>query len=316
MRLATQLLALPTSILLLITSHTFARAPEHDAVSPPWPYNLPPHVMYWPEDPPDRRRGLEVVEEHFRLGRTPVGVMKMSEDEGEKFYMEYWRFEGELGEGQTPLGISEGDTSGLRRRDVEEEEALAANASAILRFRPPFMLHGEGSSSGSAELRFRDSKRALAALSKRDFTCPTGTSDCSSIGYEGSCCTTGEVCFEIEDTGLGPVGCCPAGATCGGTITNCDAPNTACSAELGGGCCIPDYACVVGGCEYLIFPGRLRICTNNIQVLSIPLWWSRLSLPRFSRLHLLRLPRLLQYVLNLVLRVSAEAAARLIEFAP
>ncbi|KAH6712810.1 hypothetical protein BKA61DRAFT_484723 [Leptodontidium sp. MPI-SDFR-AT-0119] len=253
MRLTTSFLSLPTSILLLIASHTTAHSPSADQSSSPsieqWPYNLPPHVKFWPEDPPSRRRDLEAIEEHIRLGRKPVGVMKMSDDDGEKFYMEYWQFEGELE--QTGLFEPQTPNTALRRRDkLDEEETLSGNETLIMQFKPPFMLHTE-SAFTAEELKAREILNAagvLAALEKRDFTCPTGTSDCSGIGFPGSCCTTNEVCFKITDTGLGRVGCCPAGASCGGTITTCDAPNTPCSAALGGGCCIPNFSCVEGGC--------------------------------------------------------------------
>lgn len=247
-----QLLALPASILLLLASNASAQAlkPEQDPAQ--WRAD-----SAWPEAASIRRRA---VEEHLRLGRKPVGVVKMSDDPGEKFYLEYWHFEGDSEQKQMPMGGRDGSSSsGLGRRDVdreeeeEEQKRLAANSSAVLHFRPPFVLHTDDSSQvGSAELRLRDSKRALAALQKRGFTCPTGTSSCANIGFPGSCCTTNEACFEIEDTGLGPVGCCPAGATCGGTIDFCDAPNTACSSALGGGCCILNYLCVKGGCEFLL----------------------------------------------------------------
>ncbi|KAF8863626.1 hypothetical protein BDZ45DRAFT_798207 [Acephala macrosclerotiorum] len=252
MRLDSSILALPASILALIALHTTsALSAEEDQSPKQWPYNLPPHVKYWPEDPPNRRRDLEAVEEHLRMGRSPVGVMKMSTDEGEKFYMEYWQFEGEIGQ----TGILRAPSSSLRRRDQGEEARLLANASAELLFRPPFMLHTEDSNAWSYEdlkarraLEARNAAEALAMLEKRGFTCPTGTADCSSIGYPNSCCATSETCFAITDTGLGPVGCCPTGTTCGGTITTCNAPNTACADNLGGGCCIPNYVCAGVGC--------------------------------------------------------------------
>ncbi|KAI9739402.1 MAG: hypothetical protein M1818_005090 [Claussenomyces sp. TS43310] len=63
-----------------------------DPTTPPWPYNLPPHVKYWPEDLPHRRRDLEAVQEHIAAGHVPVGVRKMGVDEGEKFWPYYWSF--------------------------------------------------------------------------------------------------------------------------------------------------------------------------------------------------------------------------------
>ena len=176
----------------------------------------------------------------------------MSADEGEKFYMEYWQFGGELEQSE----LSDTTTS-LRIRDEEEEARLLANASAVLSFRLPFALHSEdGSDPLSYEdlrarkaIEGRNAAAVLAMLDKRDFVCPTGTANCSAINYPNSCCSTSETCFAIQDTGFGPVGCCPNGSTCGGTISACSAPNTSCDDSLGGGCCIPNYVCAGVGCK-------------------------------------------------------------------
>ncbi|KAK0104021.1 hypothetical protein ONS96_005126 [Cadophora gregata f. sp. sojae] len=261
MRLTPSILSLPTSILLLIVSHTSAhtssnpdsetKAPSQSENTAQWPYNLPPHVKFWPEDPPSRRRDLEAIEEHIRLGRKPVGVMKMSDDEGEKFYMEYWQFEGELE--QKGLLETRSESSVLRRDSSLQKDGLQGNESTVLQFMPPFLLHTENTA-GAEDLkardlvRGRDAARVLAALQARDFTCPTGTNSCSMPMSPTSCCATDEVCFSIPDTGLGVVGCCPAGAQCAGAVTQCDAPNTPCPSILGGGCCIPGFSCVAGGC--------------------------------------------------------------------
>jgi hypothetical protein len=252
MRRNLNILALPASILALLALHTTSVLSAEDDQSPKqWPYNLPPHVKYWPEDPPNRRRDLEAIEEHIRLGRSPVGIMKMSADEGEKFYMEYWQFEGEIGQSNI-LGES---SISLRKGDEDEEARLLVNTSAILSFRPPFMLHTEESTYGDLRARRTlEARNALAILEKRQFACPTGTADCSSIGESNYCCATGETCFSIQDTGLGPVGCCPTGSTCGGTVTTCNSPNTPCADSLGGGCCIPNYVCAGIGCECFELP--------------------------------------------------------------
>lgn len=161
----------------------------------------------------------------------------MSEDEGEKFYMEYWQFSSDSSQ---PL-----QTSPLRARD--SEEVMLSNGSMVMAFQPPFALHTENEV-GHMDLRARGAA-VLALLEKRAFLCPVGTLDCSAIGYPNSCCSTSESCFMIQDTGLGPVGCCPKGSSCGGTITNCNTPNTPCAANLGGGCCIPNYVCEGVGCK-------------------------------------------------------------------
>jgi len=126
----------------------------------------------------------------------------MSPDEGEKFYMDYWQFEGDLEQSELwKTGTS------LRARDDEEEARLLANSSAVIAFRPPFALHREDRSatSGFEDLRAREvvegrhSAAVLAMLTKRGFQCPTGTANCSGAGYPNSCCPTTEFCYAIKE---------------------------------------------------------------------------------------------------------------------
>jgi hypothetical protein len=253
MQLNLKILNLPASLLFLLASHIISTNAAQGNQSPAQlQWNPPIQAKRWPADSPQRRRQLEAVQEHLRLGRSPVGVLKMSDDEGEKFYMEYWQFEGELEESW----LSDASTS-LRARDEEEEARLLANSSAIVSFRPPFAFHRED---GSSPLSFEDLKARkgiegrnaadfLAVLERRGFVCPTGTADCSGISQPNYCCPTTETCFAIQDTGLGPVGCCPNGSTCGGTISGCNAPNSPCDDSLGGACCIPNYVCAGVGCK-------------------------------------------------------------------
>jgi hypothetical protein len=207
-----------------------------------WPLNLLSKLQ-WPGASANRdMEGVNGGESR------PLGVMKMSDDEGEKFYVEYWQFGGN--KPQSPAMLNMASSPSLRRRDEEERALLQANAS--ISYRPAFALHTEHDFHIS-DLRARG-KEVLALLQNRQFSCPTGTSSCSAIGYPNSCCATDESCFLITDTGLGPVGCCQSGATCGGTITTCDAPNTACpdnngGSYTGGGCCIPNYVCAGVGCK-------------------------------------------------------------------
>jgi hypothetical protein len=245
MRLDSKLLGLPASILLLIASHSdIVLASDHEKAAARWPFNLLSNLKYWPE--PATNRQAEAISKDVENTGKPLGVMKMSDDEGEKFYMEYWQFEVNTQQ-QSPL-LSTASISPLRTRDEKEEGRLLANASMPISYRPPFALHTETDFS-KQDLRARGAV-ALALLQNRDFTCPTGTSSCSAIGYPNSCCATSETCFKIQDTGLGPVGCCASGTSCGGTITNCDAPNLACPDSLGGGCCIPNYVCAGVGCKF------------------------------------------------------------------
>ena len=228
MRLDT-MLSLPASILLLVATRFISAKGLEGHGSPG--LHLETSEEGTLEHNVLRRR---VVEEHLRMGRSPVGVMKMPADANQKFYMEYWQFE-EDSTG-TPLQSS-------RPRDNDEARILS-NGSMAIPYRAPFALHVNY----GTDLKARAAE-VLAILEKRDFICPTGYAACTAIGFPNSCCAADENCFKIQETGLGPVGCCPRGETCGGTITNCNSPNTPCAQSLGGGCCIPNYVCQGVGCK-------------------------------------------------------------------
>ncbi len=170
----------------------------------------------------------------------------MSDDEGEKFYLDYWTF--------GPMSSNDvlEDHSGEKRNHDEEGRATRGlNCTIIERAMPPFLLHSASNSviAGnmlSRYIRFPISQRS--SFHRRDFQCPSGTSNCASINRPSSCCAEGQTCQLIQDTGLGDVGCCAAGETCGGSLSECAADYTDCPNYPGGGCCIPGYACVSGGC--------------------------------------------------------------------
>lgn len=109
-------------------------------------------------------------------------------------------------------------------------DAVPLNASIATQ---PFALHYES---------FR---RSPGSLFRRDGTCPSGYSACTSINQPNSCCPNGNTCITVQDTGNGPVGCCPAGETCGNTISGCDTSQgySSCPNSDNKGCCIPGYAC-------------------------------------------------------------------------
>lgn len=259
MHLLQNFIALPPSLLLLLVSNASPSQAANDNQSPEqWLYNRPPHVKYFPEDPPHRRRDLEEIQEHISAGHAPVAVKKMSVDESEKFFPEYWGFQdygNQYAMFKEPSGRAAGNA--LRKEFEGEEAILLVNASAPLSFRPAFVVHKTQEKSlnkrdtpAIAALGLRNAAAALALLEKRDFQCPTGTFPCNQISAPNLCCATGEVCFTIPDTGLGTVGCCPSGASCSGSIT-CAAGNTPCGSKMGGGCCIPGYVCAGIGCESL-----------------------------------------------------------------
>ena len=235
------LFSLPASLLLLISS-TPAHISAHD---PQWPYNLPPHAKYYPEDEHLVRRDLNIQE---RLAyQMPAGMQKMSGDEGEKFLMTYWRFEfPDPEEGGQRITIPQN-----RRKAAESINAnIETNVTLLHPLLPPFLLHtdDEQISFNSRFLRFP--RGILPSLEKRGFQCPAGTTDCQSADRPNSCCANGETCQLITDTGLGDVGCCGQGQTCSGKVTTCDAGYTSCPNNPGGGCCIPGYSCVDIGCEF------------------------------------------------------------------
>jgi hypothetical protein len=167
------------------------------------------------------RRNVEIISQ---LAETPVqGVRKMSGDEGEKFFLDYWQFVDNV------QGISEREFDDDRLDDDMPDLFLERSYP----LQPPSLL---------SDLH--------NPLHVRDFKCPTGTYGCTSIGRPNICCGAGQTCESVHDTGSGDVGCCPSGQTCSGQIGSCRSGYTACSEGLGGGCCIPGYECVPGGCKY------------------------------------------------------------------
>ncbi|CAI7673681.1 unnamed protein product [Penicillium pancosmium] len=191
------------------------------------------------DEDPILRRHAEI---EARFADSPIqGVRKMSEDEGEKFFFEYWQFEQALE--STTGNLSSGAKMESRSlgQDWDEETGSSPVEGQVLArshlLTPSF--------SGIADPGFD-----LHNLFGRDFKCPTGTNACLSINRSDRCCGTGDTCEVIQDTGHGTVGCCPKGQSCSGRIGSCQSGYTACSKALGGGCCIPGFACVEGGCAY------------------------------------------------------------------
>lgn len=242
----TSLLTLPTSLLALLTLIPPTR-------SQPWPYNLPPHEKYFPEHEQYIKRNLEIQQK--LVAASPAGVRKMSNDEGEKFYMEYWQF----GDQDVPILEShDKDTNTLRSRVSSTSVGNLSIATPLL---SPFAPHSDNQQPSWLLPRMFG-----RSLFERDFQCPSGTTSCTSIGQPDSCCQTGETCITVQDTGYGPVGCCPSGETCANEIIGCDtaAGYTSCPGTSNGGCCIPGYTCQGVGCMLYSFPSRSQP-TNFFQ---------------------------------------------------
>lgn len=214
----------------------------------------------------DDQSGSVSVERHnaeiiSQLAEKPVqGVRKMTDDEGEKFFLDYWRFvdnaQGislsgrEAGDHNATMGDAESDAA--QNQNKFDEELPAVFLARTYPFRPSFLSSGSDANlEGSWESS--NSNSNSNSLQPRNFKCPTGTYGCTSINRPNRCCRAGETCELVSDTGSGDVGCCPSGETCSGIVGYCQAGYTACSDTLGGGCCIPGYDCVPGGCECIDF---------------------------------------------------------------
>ena len=203
-----------------------------------WPYNLPSDANYSPEDEPIMRK-RELAQERLQNERV-VGVKKMSLDEGEMFFPEYWTFESDV----APNGAL------IRRRHWDDGfDALDeySNTSTPQTLWPVFALHTDEQISQNPLSRRFFPEHFRRQLEKR-FQCPSGTSACTSIDRPNVCCATDETCVLASNTGLGDAGCCPDGETCGNTVSSCQSGYTSCPNNPGGGCCIPGSACLDTGC--------------------------------------------------------------------
>ncbi|KFY26214.1 hypothetical protein V493_04224, partial [Pseudogymnoascus sp. VKM F-4281 (FW-2241)] len=258
MQLLHFLLAFPPSLLLLSSHATSAHAHNNGAAVPPPAHLLEPQLV----------QKREAIAARIGAGTKPVKVRKMTEDEGEMFFNEYWGFdarEEEEGEQQGAAGEVVGDDDvslRLRREYQDEDDSAPGNSSAVFPFRPAFAIHEASSSTppslSKAQAHHQRSSRVLAALLKRAFQCPTGTTACTSISQPNYCCASSESCVSITDTGLGPVGCCPAGQSCTGGITNCAPGQATCPQSLGGACCVAGFECFDVGCVSTVVVTSIR----------------------------------------------------------
>lgn len=220
---------LPESLLALLLLQL--TRPATAEPQPAWPHNLPGHLKYFPENEAHMKRSLS-VQERLERGERPIGVRKMSEDEGEMFFLDHWIFAGDT------------------ERDIHPEPQQQQNGNlSISEFSSPLRPLADINSPDFFGRFIARSGLALH-LKRDDFKCPAGTSDCSSIGAPNSCCGSGSTCISIKDTGLGSVACCASGTTCEGTIScNEAAGYSSCPGSENGGCCLPGYACRDVGCK-------------------------------------------------------------------
>ena len=214
------LLALPASLLTLVASSTV------HAQELAWPYNLPRTVKYYPEDEKLIKRDAEI--QKTLAWQAPLGMSKMSDEEGEKFFLHYWDFG------------TQDELVGARCEGYD-------NSSTVSPLRPAIARH-----SNHDRTRFNLFRRNIFA---RDFKCPANTFSCTDVGQDDLCCTTGETCVSTSEG----VGCCPAGQTCGDEIKECTGGYTSCPNSPNGGCCVPGATCAGTGC---VFFGTETITTT------------------------------------------------------
>ncbi|KAF3011970.1 hypothetical protein E8E15_002942 [Penicillium rubens] len=103
-----------------------------------------------------------------------LGVKKMSDDEGEKFFLDYWSFGNDSSSGN----ITEGHVS-------DDGFSPARFVAQSYPFAPSYSLGTDGD---SQFLPWENSHSANNLLEKRDFKCPAGTWACTSIGRSDRCC--------------------------------------------------------------------------------------------------------------------------------
>lgn len=231
MRLPAAFLAFLPSLFVLISKCTNQR-PERQ-----WPYNLPSRIKYFPEDEALVRR--ETVAEKRIQEQPPRGVRKMSFDEGEKFFLDYWSFETSFNSSRT------------ESEDPRDFEELPGHDDTTLPFlQPPFSVHLSHQATQKLAIlpRLVQYPDLGSLFVKRDYACPSGTSNCASIDRPNSCCPVGETCQIVQGNALGDVGCCADGQTCLGSVSQCQNGYTSCPNNPGGGCCVPGYQCDAIGC--------------------------------------------------------------------
>ena len=183
------------------------------------------------------------------------GVRKMSADEGEMFFPDYWtphsqaRREEEWWSSQRVDAGVENQLLELPTGNSTDNSSLLPPAQAAyavheLSTAQPFSHHHHPLRLDFLLLLHR---RALP-LSKRDFQCPGGTSACTGIDRPNSCCPANYSCKALTGSPDGDVGCCAEGTDCGTAISECAADQTTCPGDQGGGCCLPGYTCAGVGC--------------------------------------------------------------------
>ena len=165
----------------------------------------------------------------------PTAIKKMPPDQGAKFYPHYVAFpDTDNDDSRIFLAARSRTWHNISSLNLDQISPLAPFAPHLLRDISPNPLR--------------------RSLQERQWACPSDTHSCDAIGYPNSCCWEGTTCMVVPDTGLGPVGCCPEGARCGGGVDECGEGGTECPSELGGGCCFRGWECAGVGCKSQLSP--------------------------------------------------------------
>ena len=239
----------PTSLLLFI-----ATAPTvTQAVDIPWPFGLRPFSRSKSEH--ESLTGRDGTAITHSMTQVPIAVRKMSGDQGEMFFPEYWQFGTEANSARE-LELDRRRPTPRSLRPLADEPTVKdwANASMPQPLQAPFALHHHQLATGPILNRLLRSPGAIFARANPTFACPGGTSACTSINRPYSCCAAGLVCRLTTDTGQGDVGCCEPGQDCGEEVSGCPAGDLLCPDSLGGGCCIPGSVCDGVGCKLTVRP--------------------------------------------------------------
>ena len=266
----------PASLLLFIaTAPTVTQADEN-----PWPFGLRPFSRT--KSGHESLTGRDGTAIPHPMAQVPIVVRKMSGDQGEMFFPEYWQFEAETDRAPKPeLDRRKPTPRSLRPLEGTSTVEDWANASMPQPLQAPFSLHtNHRLDTRPLFSRLLRSPGAIFARDSPGFACPGGTSACTSINRPNSCCAAGLVCRLTTDVGQGDVGCCEPGQVCGEEVASCPAEDLLCPDSLGGGCCIPGSVCDGVGCKLPVPSPRIG-CHTNPQLakalLEIP-WSQRSSL--------------------------------------
>jgi hypothetical protein len=174
----------------------------------------------------------------FAESGSPIAIRKVAPGSHDKLLREHLAF--------APLhSLTPREAAAAAISFLEEQDGKLVSLNGTERsYRPAFAPHSEE----SHESLLRRAAEVLALLQRRS-SCPKGMNSCSDIDSEVKCCQEGTYCVNVGNTVAGGIACCPDGASCGGGVGACPDGATSCSAELGGGCCIPGYVCQGLGCE-------------------------------------------------------------------